>query len=526
MSSRQKSPPEFAHLVNLAEDLTGTFVMWASDDYFAEKENLLRPDAPVFLAEKFTDKGKWMDGWESQRKRTDGHDTCIIRLGTPGTVDGVVFDTTHFRGNAPTHVLLEGIVAAHTATSEELLARDDWHVIVPNTAVKPHTENIVSLPSSSARATHARLHIFPDGGVARLRIFGSVVADERLFLRPGVIDLAAVESGGTVVAVSDEFFGPPSNLLLPGRGVNMGDGWETARRRTPGSDWCVIKLARRGVIERFELDTAFFKGNAPQFVVVEAIDEAAPSTERLRTLGRWPVLVSKTPLVQHKKHTLEPERPLAATHLRVHIFPHGGVNRLRAFGHATDTADHAIKLDRFNRLPEAMAGEFLRSLCGSSTWANQLIAQRPFASTKALSSALESSWWGLSEADHLEAFAAHPPIGATHAAASATTLSASWSSLEQAGMSSATQAASARLSSLNAEYVAKNGFIYIVCASGRSAGDLVAVLESRVGNDRATELDNAAREQLKITRLRLEKWLATPTTDTPTTTQTTQKVST
>ncbi|HEY1100031.1 MAG TPA: bifunctional allantoicase/OHCU decarboxylase, partial [Myxococcota bacterium] len=128
MSSRQKSPPAFAHLVNLAEDLTGTFVLWSSDDYFAEKENLVRPDAPQFIADKYTDKGKWMDGWESQRKRSDGHDTCIVRLGTPGLTHAVVFDTTHFRGNAPTHVLLEGIVAPHTATGEELNARADWFV--------------------------------------------------------------------------------------------------------------------------------------------------------------------------------------------------------------------------------------------------------------------------------------------------------------------------------------------------------------------------------------------------------------
>lgn len=515
MSSRQKNPPVFAHLVNLAEDLTGTFVLWASDDYFAEKENLVRPDAPQFIPDKYTDKGKWMDGWESQRKRTDGHDTCIVRLGTPGLVHGVVFDTTHFRGNAPTHVLLEGIVAPYTATADELLARDDWHTIVGHTAVKPHTENVVELPAPSARATHVRLHIYPDGGVARLRVFGSVVPDERLFLRDGVVDLAAVESGGTIAAVSDEFFGPPSNLLLPGRGVNMGDGWETMRRRTPGSDWCVIKLGRRGVLERLELDTAFFKGNAPQAVVVEAIDEEAPSTERLRTLGGWPVLVSRTPLVQHKKHILEPERPMTVTHLRVHIFPHGGVNRLRAFGHAVDTADHSVLLDRFNRLPEGMAVEFLKSLCGSSRWANTLAAQRPFASVKALSSSMEQVFWTLSEADLLEAFAAHPQIGARHKAESATALSASWSSTEQAGMAAASSSTAEKMATLNAQYAQKNGFIYIVCASGRSSAELLRVLEGRIDNDRATELDLAAREQLKITRLRLEKWLSTSTISTP-----------
>ncbi len=513
MSSRQKSPPEFAHLVNLAEDLTGTFVLWATDDYFAEKENLLRPDAPVFLAEKFTDKGKWMDGWETQRKRSDGHDVCIIRLGTPGAVHGVVFDTTHFRGNAPTQVLLEGIVAPYTASADELNARTDWHAIVVETPVKPNTENTVTLATPSARATHVRLHIFPDGGVARLRIFGDVVADDRLFLRSGVVDLAAVESGGTIAAVSDEFFGPPSNLLLPGRGANMGDGWETARRRTPGSDWCVIKLARRGVLERIELDTAFFKGNAPQTVIVEAIDEEAPSKDRLHTLGGWPVLISRTPLVQHKKHMLEPERPMIVTHLRVHIFPHGGVNRLRAFGHAVDTAHEALMVKTFNELPAAAASELLRSFCGSSTWAAQVLSQRPLSSARTMSAAMEQAWWSASEADHLEAFAAHPQIGATQASSSATAQSASWSSAEQAAMSTATTSTAATLAALNARYLEKNGFIYIVCAAGRSPTELLQVLQDRVDNDRASELENAAREQLKITRLRFEKWLASGQSD-------------
>jgi allantoicase len=276
------------------------------------------------------------------------------------------------------------------------------------------------------------------------------------------------------------------------------------------------------VLERLELDTAFFKGNAPQAVVVEAIDEEAPSTERLRTLGGWPVLVSKTPLVQHKKHILEPERPMTVTHLRVHIFPHGGVNRLRAFGHAVDTVDQTVLLDRFNRLPEGMAVEFLKSMCGSSTWANTLASQRPFASVKALSSSMEQVFWTLSEADLLEAFSAHPQIGDRHKAASATALSASWSSTEQTGMASATSSTAEKMAALNAQYAQKNGFIYIVCASGRSSADLLRVLEGRIDNDRATELDLAAREQMKITRLRLEKWLSTSTTST-TSTQDQQK---
>ncbi len=506
-TSRQKPPPQFSHLTNLADDVLGSFALWASDEYFAQKENLLRQDAPQFDANAYTDRGKLMDGWESQRKREPGHDTCIIRLGAPGCVRAVVVDTTHFRGNAPTHIMLEGIEAAHTATPDALLARDDWQELVPHTAVSPHSENIIELPAKSSRATHVRLHIFPDGGVSRLRLYGDVVADDRTFWRNGVVDLAAADTGGTIAAVSNEFFGPPSNLLLPGRGTNMGDGWETARRRTPGSDWCVIKLARRGVIERIELDTHFFKGNAPQHVLVEAIDDDFPSDELLRADYAWRPLVHKTALVQHKRHTLEPEKPMAVSHVRVHIFPHGGVNRLRVYGHALDTTAEAAALAHLNRLDDTGAMQVFLSLCGSTTWARSMLEHRPYKSVRSLFKASERSFWRLDEQAVREAFAAHPRIGESKKAASATEQSATWSGGEQAGVNDAARETSERLAALNTRYEETHGFIYIVCATGKSASELLAILEQRVENPTSEEFDRASREQLMITKLRLEKWL-------------------
>jgi allantoicase len=507
MSSRQKSPPEFAHLVNLAEDLTGTFVVDATDDYFAEKENLIRPDAPQWFEDKYTDKGKWMDGWESQRRRTPGHDWCVIRLGTPGFVHGFVVDTTHFKGNAPTHVSIEGAELPHTTTAAELDGAA-WFSILDKTAVQPNTANMVPLPSpSTTRATHLRLHIYPDGGVARLRVFGVVAADERTFWRGGVVDLAAIENGGTIATVSNEFFGPPSNLLLPGRGVNMGDGWETKRRRTPGSDWCVIKLARRGVVERVELDTAFFKGNAPQFTLIEAIDNEHVTRERLHTPGGFPLLVGKTPLVQHRRHVLEAERPLPVTHLRVHIFPHGGVNRLRVFGHALDTPAESKSLAALHALSPDAAVDVFRAFCGSTSWAKSMASARPFADVRGLFSIADSSFWRLDEAALLEAFAAHPRIGAQRASSTQNAQSAAWSHGEQAGARGASSPTADQLAALNQRYVDQFGFIYIVFATGKSAEQMLELLESRVDNDRTTEIENAAREQLKITRLRIEKWL-------------------
>jgi allantoicase len=511
MSSAPAVPEVFAHLVDLASDLTGAFVLYATDDYFAEKENLLKPSAPLWIEGKYTDKGKWMDGWESQRKREPGHDFAIVRLGLPGEIHGIVADTTHFKGNAPQEVSLEAIEAADTQAARDLIDHAGWKEILPRTAVMPDFPNVLPLPAVSGRATHVRLHIFPDGGVARLRVFGAVRPDPRTFFGPGSLDLAAVEHGGTVAAVSDQFFGPPSNLLLPGRGVNMGDGWETKRRRTPGSDWCVIALGRRGVVERIELDTHFFKGNAPQATLIEALDaaELAPGelARKLRSTAPWPVLVSKTPLVQHRRHVLDPDMPTAVTHLRVHIFPHGGVNRLRVIGHALDTPEEARRRELFHTMPEDEAAVLALSWNGARAFAQGMLVRRPFGSARAMFQAAEKVWWSLGTADRIEAFAAHPRLGQPKKAESQTERSAAWSAGEQSAIASSAEAVAARLAELNEQYFEKFGFIFILFATGRSAPEVLARLEERIEYSRDQEIENAAREQAKITRLRIGKWL-------------------
>lgn len=508
--SSQKDPDAFAHLVNLASDATGSFVVHATDDYFAPKENLLRPDAPVWKADAYTDRGKWMDGWESARRREPGHDHCTIRLGTPGRIHGLLVDTTHFKGNAPQAVWLEAVEAPYAATARDLDAAP-WVEVLPRTPIEPDHGNVLPLPQVSPRATHVRLHIDPDGGVARLRVYGEVLPDERTFWREGAVDLAAIENGGTIAAASDQFFGPPVNLLLPGRGVNMGDGWETRRRRTPGSDWCVIRLGRRGVLDRIEVDTHFFKGNPPQAVLIEALDEAtlAPGelAARLAGGGPWDVLVGRTTTVAHRRHVLEPERPMVVTHLRVHMIPHGGINRLRAWGHAVDGPLERAALERLHGLAEDEARTLLLSFNGSQAWARAMLARRPFASVRALFAAADAAWWALGPDDWLEAFAAHPRIGDPRKTATQTDRSAAWSKGEQRGVEGAPDEVRARLAELNERYVERFGFIFICFATGRTAREMLELLERRIENGREQELENAAREQAKITRLRLEKWI-------------------
>jgi allantoicase len=431
--SHVQVPEAFAHLVDLASDVTGAFALYATDDYFAEKENLLKPTPAEWIEGKYTDKGKWMDGWESQRKREPGHDFCIIRLGLPGCIEGLLVDTTHFKGNAPQEVSLQGIEAPDTATAQDLLHHPGWTEVLARTTVRPDFANVLPLLEKSRRVTHVKLHIYPDGGVARLRVYGEVTPDPQTFWRAGSVDLAAIENGGTVPVVSDQFFGPPANLLLPGRGVNMGDGWETKRRRTPGSDWCVLELGRRGVVERIELDTHFFKGNAPQATLVQCLDLGEPGElseevlqARLRSPDGWQVLVDKTPLVQHRRHQLEPGRPRIVTHLRVHIFPHGGVNRLRIHGHAVDTPAEARALATLHGLGEAEARGLLLSFNGAPAFADRLLGLRPFASVRQVFAAADQVWWSLDTDEWLAAFAAHPRIGEQKAAPTQTERSAHW----------------------------------------------------------------------------------------------------
>ena len=515
MAERPAVPEAFASLVDLAAELTGGFVLFATDDFFAGKENLLRAAAPVFLPDEYTDKGKWMDGWESQRRRTPGHDHAVIRLGLPGRVHGFVIDTTHFKGNAPEACSVDVLEADPYLPLDKVLSHPAWRELVPRTNVRPDFPNVVMAPSPSGRVTHVRLHQYPDGGVARLRVYGEVLPEPRTFWRPGSLDLGAVENGGTIAAVSDQFFGPPSNLLLPGRGVNMGDGWETKRRRTPGSDWCVVKLGRRGVLDVLEVHTHFFKGNAPQHVFVEALDEATLGEARVAALlrssetgrGAWEPFVDKHPLEQHRRHELEPTRRVPVTHLRVHIFPHGGVNRMRFYGRALDTEAERAKLAALHGLSDDEARTLFLSLCGARAFADQLLAARPFRSVRALFGVMEEAFWSLGEAALLEAYAAHPRLGTPKRPATQTDESARWSAREQAGTTGASDDVLDALAAKNELYFQKHGFIFICFATGKSADDMLAALEERLPRSTPDEIATAAREQWKITKRRLEVWL-------------------
>jgi allantoicase len=316
-------PDMFTDLPDLAAERLGGTVIEANDEFFAPKESLLRAAAPEWREGEYTDRGKWMDGWETRRRRTPGHDWAIVKLGAPGIIHGVVIDTSFFTGNFPESASLDGAAVTGDATDAA------WVPLLPQSALVGNAANQFRIESSE-RVTHVRLNIFPDGGVARLRLHGVVVPDPAVF--SGAIDLAALMNGGVVLECSDMHYGNRQNLILPGRSTHMGDGWETRRRRGPGHDWTIVRLGRRGRIDRVELDTDHYKGNAPGECDLECCDAGANFDAGTAT---WQPIVERTSLSADARHHWDIAGSPAATHVRLNVYPDGGVARLRVVGTAT-----------------------------------------------------------------------------------------------------------------------------------------------------------------------------------------------
>lgn len=321
----------FTNLVDLVSERLGGKALEASDDFFAEKENLLKESESIFIADKFTDRGKWMDGWESRRKRTPGHDWCIIRLGLPGIIKGVDIDTSHFLGNHPPYASIEACRIDRQAEEKNLANSNAWQEILPRSPLAPGMQNMF-IVSDSSTWTHLRLNIYPDGGVARLRVYGDVTPatpDNNL-----EIDLVALENGGSAVACSDMFFSPMTNLIMPGRAHNMGEGWESRRRRGPGHDWVILKTAKPGLISSIEVDTNHFKGNYPDSCTIDAcLTEKTIDALNWHEIT-WTRILDKQKLKAHHQHIFSDEllEQGPFSYVRLNIYPDGGVSRLRVNG--------------------------------------------------------------------------------------------------------------------------------------------------------------------------------------------------
>lgn len=316
--------------LDLASERVGGIALAASDEFFAPKENLIKAATPVFFPDRYTEFGKWMDGWESRRRRTPGHEWCVIQLGLVGLLRGVDVDTSYFTGNFPSHCSLESCSAPDGAWE-----RAEWKVSLSKVRLQGGTHNLFDIEDKTPR-THVRLNIFPDGGVARLRVYGEVVPDlEALAESAEPADFASAANGGLVIRASDMYFSSKNNLILPGRPANTADGWETRRRRGAGFDWALIQLGARCELERVLVETEHFKGNHPDWCTIDACDAEAPSPDDLVT-GKvgWREILAPAKLNPDTVHIYQSELLHRGpfSHLRLNIYPDGGISRLRAFG--------------------------------------------------------------------------------------------------------------------------------------------------------------------------------------------------
>ena len=363
------------------------------------------------------------------------------------------------------------------------------------------------------RFTHVRFRIFPDGGVARLRLHGEAMPHPRAFGRDGAdIDLAAVENGGRVVASSDMFFGSGHNLIMPGRATNMGDGWETRRRRTPGHEWCVVRLAGQGTIRRVLVDTTHFKGNAPASCQIEVCDASSrPLDALLQDESAWREVLPLDRLLPNTPHWFDDDTVRAqppATHARIKIFPEGGVSRLRLWGpvapRGREARGHAAAQRPVAPAIALGASSVLRVEAmvradGRAATIRELRCAAREAQTRYGAASMPPT-------GARRTFAAHPgqdrrkARGQRHAHLVGTRAGRrAWCERRYARRVACT--------TLNQNYAAQFGYIYIVCATGKSADQMLGLLRERMQNDPATELPIAADEQRKITALRLEKWV-------------------
>ncbi|MDC0456412.1 allantoicase [Alphaproteobacteria bacterium] len=321
-------------LVNLASPKMGTKILAFSDDFFGEVTRMLNDKDPIFIEDKYDNHGKWMDGWESKRRRDGGNDWAIIKLGSAGIISKIEIDTSYFTGNFPPFFSLEGIYSETEPDKDS-----NWKTLIDKTSLIGDCKNNFEL-NLKETLNFIRLQIFPDGGVARIRLFGEVRYNWKQFNSGEIIELSSLKLGGSILAYNNAHYGDVSALLSDGRGKTMGDGWETRRRREPGNDWIIIKLAQKGNIEKIEIDTAHFKGNYPDRASIQAtsIDKNITKKDLIQNSDNWNIILDETKLSADNihKYKINSNSKNEATHIRLNIYPDGGVSRLRIFGTKLD----------------------------------------------------------------------------------------------------------------------------------------------------------------------------------------------
>ena len=470
-------------MTDLVSRAVGGRIVDFNDEFFAEAENLLNPTEPVWKEGKYTDRGKWMDGWETRRRRDPGHDWCVIALGIPGIVERITLDTSHFTGNYPERFSLDGC----SVSDDGDIVESRWVELVGPTDLKGDTANRFQV-ANSLRTTHVRLNIFPDGGVARLRIEGTPVPSIQDVCPTHPIDLLSSAVGGLPLDASNAHYSPISNMIRPSESAGMWDGWETRRRRGPGHDWASFRLGLPGEVELVVVDTTHFKGNAPGWVSIHFADDE----------GSWVEVVERHPVRPDTANDILIEEGVEASLIRLDIHPDGGVARLRAMGRPSDETIQRGVLRYLNTIPGDDVERFFRGACVTASWVHGMASARPYESVSQIIEQADRLFDGLNREEWLEAFAGHPRIGEKGDEVE---------SREQAGTAGASKTLIDELKAVNSEYEERFGFTYIVYATGKSAGEMLEIARSRLSNEPARELEVAASAQREITRTRLRRLL-------------------
>ena len=315
-------------LIDLAQPRLGTKVIYKTDDFFASANRIISPTEPVFKVGVFDKHGKWMDGWESRRKRTAGHDFIIIKLGKPGTIKKVDVDTSHFNGNQPAMVLIEG-----ANSNSNKINQLKWQPLLSKKKTKANSHHYFTVNSNKV-FTHIKFNIFPDGGVARLRLYGSIAKSNKL--KNKKINLASLLDGSSVIACNNEHFGKAENILAPGKAKNMGDGWETRRRRGKGFDWLILNSLDGKEIDKIEISTHHFKGNFPSHCSLQAayLPNSKNSKQIVKSSNNWKYLLKDAKLSANKVHVFKNNlmKKDKINFIKINIFPDGGISRFRIYG--------------------------------------------------------------------------------------------------------------------------------------------------------------------------------------------------
>ena len=475
--------------IDLASDRLRGYVLATSDQAFPSGAQLISSEEPSNGS-----------GWRSKRRRDSAHDWAVLRLGVPGIVEDLVVDTTGQTGQAPTHIMVEGCNAPHTCPAADL---KDWETLLTKSALAGETENRFSVPNGK-RYSHLRLNIYPDGGVTRFHVFGQPMPT---WMGPGAtppaaLDLAAAINGGQVTGWSDAISSNGAlQVIGAGSPLNEDDLWLTRRRRQPGNEWLVVRLCDAAQIQTAVLDTELLEGDIP----VKASLEAAHTTGEPGE-SDWFEILPPQPMLPSTEHVYSQQLKShqEVRWVRLNLFPDGGVSRLRLWGTLTPQGQVESRLRYLNSAASGELREIFRAVCHSDRWASSMALAGPFDSVADLQKKGATAWSHCREVDWREALAGHPRIGEK---AKGGDLASQWSRGEQSRAATPDEALQSELREKQLAYEERFGFLFLICATGRTTEQILSVLNLRLDQTPEIELQTVAEELAKIIHLRLEKLL-------------------